>query len=78
MMSLQKIINQKIINRYYRSIANCREAAFVVDRVYFYDNSETDSDPKLMFKVVDGVIVKKYNELMPWAKDIAGRISGNA
>lgn len=69
---------QKIINRYYRSIANCREAAFVVDRVYFYDNSETDSDPKLMFKIVDGVIVKIYNELVPWAKDIAGRISGNA
>ena len=32
----------------------------------------------LMFKIVDDVIVKIYNELVPWAKDIAGRISGNA
>ena len=69
---------QKIIKRYYRSIANCTEAAYSADRAYFYDNSETDTDPKLIFKTVDGAIVKIYNELVPWAKNVAGRISGDA
>ncbi|MBW1940215.1 MAG: zeta toxin family protein, partial [Deltaproteobacteria bacterium] len=36
----------KIINRYYRSIANCVEVMPWVDRTYFYDNSEPDTDPR--------------------------------
>ncbi len=66
---------QKIINRYYRSMANCTEAACRADRAYFYDNSETDRDPELIFKTIDGELVKIYNELVPWAKDVSGRIS---
>jgi predicted ABC-type ATPase len=62
---------QKIINRYYRSIANCIEAVPVVDRAYFYDNSETDQDPKLLFKIINGEVVKKYNEFTPWAENVA-------
>ena len=61
---------QKIINRYYRSIANCIEAVPIVDRAFFYDNSETDQDPKLLFKTIDGEVVKKYNECTPWAKNV--------
>ncbi|MDQ1355032.1 MAG: hypothetical protein QG657_5341 [Acidobacteriota bacterium] len=61
----------KIINRYYRSIANCVEIMAKIDRVYFYDNSETDVDPSLVFRVSDGKIVKIYREIVPWAKSIA-------
>lgn len=68
---------QKIINRYYRSIAHCLEAVPVVDRAYFYDNSKTDCDPVLLFKTVEGEIAKVYNKLTPWATDIASQISGN-
>jgi len=60
----------KIISRYYRSIANCVQALPWVDRVYFYDNSETNADPRLLFRVNDGKIAKVYEELVPWAKDI--------
>jgi predicted ABC-type ATPase len=66
----------KIISRYYRSIACCVEAIPGVDRVYFYDNSETNADPRLMFRVVDEKIAKTYCELVPWAKTIADSIPG--
>lgn len=65
----------KIISRYYRSIACCVEAMPAVDRVYFYDNSETNADPKMMFRVVDGEIAKIYCELIPWAKTIADSLT---
>ena len=65
-----------IINRYYRSINNCVKAAAIADRAYFYDNSINDVDPKHLFRTVDGKIVKYYNKLAPWAKDVSVRISG--
>jgi predicted ABC-type ATPase len=61
----------KIISRYYRSIANCVEILPGIDRAYFYDNSETDVDPSLVFRVADGKIVRIYREMVPWAKNIA-------
>lgn len=61
----------KIISRYYRSIANCVKVVPWIDRAYFYDNSETDADPVLMFRVSDGKLAKIYGELAPWAKNIA-------
>jgi predicted ABC-type ATPase len=61
----------KIISRYYRSIANCVETIARVDRAYFYDNSETDVDPSLVFRVSDGKIARIYREMVPWAKNIA-------
>lgn len=60
----------KIISRYYRSIANSVEALQLVDRAYFYDNSKTDADPLLLFKVIDRNIAKIYSDLAPWSKDI--------
>jgi hypothetical protein len=43
----------------------------IVDRAYFYDNSETDVDPSLVFRVADGKIARIYREMVPWAKNIA-------
>nr|VFK56453.1 MAG: Predicted ABC-type ATPase [Candidatus Kentron sp. TUN] len=60
----------KIIDRYYRSITNCVEVTRLVDRAYFYDNSESDADPLLMFRVTDGIVAKTYSELAPWSKEI--------
>jgi len=57
----------KIISRYYRSIANCIEASPWIDRAYFYDNSEPDANPFLMFRVSDGNIAKIYSDMAPWA-----------
>ncbi|MFH0926794.1 MAG: zeta toxin family protein [bacterium] len=64
----------KIISRYYRSIANCIKVLSQVDRAYFYDNSETDTDARLIFRVTDGKIVKIYSELVPWSKNITESI----
>lgn len=64
----------KIINRYYRSINNCVKAISIADRAYFYDNSINDVDPRQLFRTVNGVIVKRYNELLPWAIDVTDQI----
>jgi predicted ABC-type ATPase len=64
----------KIINRYYRSIGNCVKALPYLDRVYFYDNTETDADPQLLFRMNDGKIAKIYTELVPWAINIVTSI----
>jgi len=61
---------KKIISRYYRSIEKCIEVLPLVDRMYFYDNSEKDTDPILLFRVTEGKIVKQYNDLTLWAKPI--------
>ncbi len=65
----------KIINRYYRSIANCVETMARVDRAYFYDNTETDVDPSLVFRVSNGRIARIYREMVPWAKNIADSLT---
>ena len=64
----------KIISRYYRSIACCSEIVSLADRIYFYDNTEAGVDPKLIFRVADGKIVKTYNNWIPWAKSLADTI----
>lgn len=61
----------KIISRYDKSIANCAALAPYVDRLYVYDNSIDDADARLLFRLSDGKLVKKYNDHMPsWAKAI--------
>ncbi len=61
----------KIVNRYYRSIANCATTSTFADRVYLYDNSITDCDPKLLCKFVDGEMSKTYTESMaPWVEGL--------
>jgi predicted ABC-type ATPase len=66
----------KIINRYYRSINNCVKAVAMADRSYFYDNSINNIDPTQLFRTVNGKIVKFYNELAPWAKDVSEQLAG--
>lgn len=64
----------KIISRYYKSIANCVTVAPMVDRLYFYDNSTENEDAKLLFKVKEGTISKIYQDLEPWVADIVRAI----
>jgi len=61
----------KIISRYSKSIANCAIAASIVDRAYVYDNSTEDHEPRLLFRSVDGEIVKTYGDVNEWAAMIA-------
>lgn len=59
----------KIISRYYKSIANCKTVAPVVDRLYLYDNSLDGQDAKLIFRLVNGKVKKIYATTIPeWAK----------
>ncbi len=60
----------KIISRYSKSIANCAFIAKTVDRLYVYDNSVENEDPKLLFRFVDGKVGKVYTKINDWAKEI--------
>ena len=59
---------QKIISRYYKSIANCSLLSKVVDRLYVYDNSTENGLPELLFRVNEGKFVKQYAPMHEWAK----------
>jgi predicted ABC-type ATPase len=59
---------QKIINRYYKSIANCSLLSKVVDRLYVYDNSIENELPELLFRANDGKFVKQYTPTHEWAR----------
>lgn len=61
----------KIISRYDKSIANCVVLSPFVDRLYIYDNSVDDEEARLLFRLSDGALVKKYVDHLPtWAKSI--------
>jgi len=62
----------KIISRYSKSIRNAVKIAKVADRAYFYDNSENNEEAKLLFRLSDGEVYKKYFSLKSysWAKPI--------
>ena len=60
----------KIIDRYYRSITNSHQAIVLADRAYFYDNTETNNEPLLLFRVKEGKIEKTYSVVSPWAQNI--------
>lgn len=53
----------KIISRYPKSIASASVALQVADRGYVYDNSTTDRNPRILFRVRDGNVVKEYADL---------------
>ena len=63
----------KIISRYYKSISNCEVIAKIVDRLYVYDNSIDGADAKLLFRLSNGELVKKYAEIPIWAEHILTR-----
>lgn len=61
----------KIISRYDKSIANCIALATYVDRLYVYDNSIEDAEARLLFRLSDGELVKRYADELPnWASTI--------
>ena len=60
----------KIISRYSKSIANCSLLVPVVDRLYVYDNSVENVFPQLLFRTVDGNLMKQYAPIRDWASVI--------
>ena len=59
----------KVISRYQKSIVNCMRCATIVDRVYVYDNSIDDVDARLLFRMSDGKLFKRYTDDIPeWAQ----------
>lgn len=68
---------EKTVARYYRSIANSVEGARIADRAYFWDNSVDRQAPKLLFRTVDGVIVKQYPALTlhSWGKQVEAALT---
>lgn len=63
----------KIISRYQKSIVNCKRCATLADRVYVYDNSIEDVEARLLFRMSDGHLFKRYTDDIPvWAQTIIG------
>lgn len=61
----------EIISRYDKSIANCIALAPYVDQLYVYDNSIEDAEARLLFRLSNGELVKRYvNDLPAWASPI--------
>lgn len=61
----------KIISRYDKSIANCKILSSIVDRLYIYDNSIEDTEARLLFRLSNGKLIKRYVEVLPkWAEPI--------
>ena len=61
----------KIITRYSKSMLQARLAGILSDRFYVYDNSVEDVDPKILFRLSDGKLAKKYeNDIPAWANEI--------
>lgn len=59
----------KVISRYYKSLLNAAKAITFVDRAYIYDNSIDNQLPRLLYRTVNGVLYKRYVEVIPdWAE----------
>ncbi len=60
----------KIISRFSKSISNCCIAARIVDRLYVYDNSVDNAEPKLLLRATNGELGKIYSPVNNWAQPI--------
>jgi len=60
----------KIINRYFRSIAQCAVIAPWVDRLYLYDNSIDGAEAALILRASEGKITKLYQTAPEWMAPI--------
>ena len=59
----------KVISRYQKSILNCKTVSGLVDRLYVYDNSLDGVDARLLFRMADGKLVKRYFDDIPeWSE----------
>jgi len=55
-----KVDPEKIISRYYRSLALFCYAARIADKAYLYDNSVDEHEPRILFRTVNGRVHKQY------------------
>ena len=55
----------KVISRYYSSLKNISKAMEIADRVYLYDNSIENKEPRLILRTADGKIAKRYTDHIP-------------
>ena len=63
----------KVISRYYKSILNCKRVVAIADRVYVYDNSVDDAEARLLFRMTNGKLFKRYTDDIPLcAQNIIG------
>lgn len=61
----------KVISRYYSSLKNISKAIEIADRIYLYDNSIENKEPRLILRTADGKIAKRYTDHIPdWVKAI--------
>lgn len=61
----------KIISRYQKSLVNCKRCVSIADRVYVYDNSVDDVEARLLYRLTDGQLFKRYIDDVPeWALSI--------
>ncbi len=61
----------KVISRYYKSILNCKRCVALADRIYIYDNSVEDTEARLLFRMTNGQLFKRYTDSIPeWAMTI--------
>ena len=61
----------KTISRYYSSLKNISEAIKIADRVYLYDNSVENVDPRLILRTADGKIARQYTDNLPnWVRAV--------
>ena len=53
------------------SILNCRRVSLIAYRSYIYDNSIDNQEARLLFRMVDGKVFKRYFEELPnWVHTI--------
>lgn len=61
----------KVITRYYSSLKNISKAMEIADRVYLYDNSIENKEPRLILRTAGGKIAKRCTDDIPdWVKAI--------
>ena len=60
---------EKIISRYFKSLANLAVALTFADRVYIYDNSLEGKEARLCARTRDGALHKVYSDLPAWVED---------
>ncbi|HBJ76772.1 MAG TPA: AAA family ATPase [Porphyromonadaceae bacterium] len=59
----------KVVNRYFKSLYNAKLALRFVDRAYIYDNSKKDFPAQLLYRTMNGKVVKFYAKEIPeWAQ----------